>query len=194
MKLKSEALRQSILNTTTQLLISQGIEGTSTVKVAKKLNISQSNIYSYFKNKQMLLLAVFKHHQAQLITTLRPLLDSQLPPVQQIDALISGLIEFGLHHPQSIQLILLFRQQPQIRSILPTIQDNLFFVDLFIKIEHYQQLNVIKNYNAQFLAEGVFSMVVNYILFQTTDELAEQPLSQQDVIALIHGFLLTENE
>lgn len=142
----------------------------------------------------MLLLAVFKHHQAQLITTLRPLLDSQLPPVQQIDALISGLIEFGLHHPQSIQLILLFRQQPQIRSILPTIQDNLFFVDLFIKIEHYQQLNVIKNYNAQFLAEGVFSMVVNYILFQTTDELAEQPLSQQDVIALIHGFLLTENE
>ncbi len=36
MKLKSEKLRQSILTTTTQLLISQGIEGTSTVKVAKK--------------------------------------------------------------------------------------------------------------------------------------------------------------
>lgn len=194
MKLKSEALRQSILTTTTQLLISQGIEGTSTVKVAKKLNISQSNIYSYFKNKQMLLLAVFKHHQAKLIAALQPLLELQLQPVQQIDALINGLIEFGSQQPQSIQLILLFRQQPQIRPTLPTIQDNPFFVALFTKIEHFQQLNVIKNYNAQFLAEGVFSIVVNYLLFQTTGELIDQPLSQQDAVTLIHGFLLTGNE
>ncbi|KRK47827.1 hypothetical protein FC96_GL002030 [Secundilactobacillus kimchicus JCM 15530] len=194
MKLKSEKLRQSILTTTTQLLISQGIEGTSTVKVAKKLDISQSNIYSYFKNKQMLLLAVFSQHQAKLITALQPLLELQLRPVQQIDALITGLIEFGLQHPQSIQLILLFRQQPQIRPILPTIQDDPFFDALFTKIEHFQQLNVIKNYNPQFLAEGVFSMVVNYLLFQTTGELTDQPLSQQDVVTLIHGFLLTGNE
>ncbi|WP_282801977.1 TetR/AcrR family transcriptional regulator [Secundilactobacillus kimchicus] len=194
MKLKSEALRQSILTTTTQLLISQGIEGTSTVKVAKKLDISQSNIYSYFKNKQMLLLAVFSQHQAKLITALQPLLELQLRPVQQIDALITGLIEFGLQHPQSIQLILLFRQQPQIRPILPTIQDDPFFDALFTKIEHFQQLNVIKNYNPQFLAEGVFSMVVNYLLFQTTGELTDQPLSQQDVVTLIHGFLLTGNK
>ena len=193
MKLKSEKLRQSIL-TTTQLLISQGIEGTSTVKVAKKLDISQSNIYSYFKNKQMLLLAVFSQHQAKLITALQPLLELQLRPVQQIDALITGLIEFGLQHPQSIQLILLFRQQPQIRPILPTIQDDPFFDALFTKIEHFQQLNVIKNYNPQFLAEGVFSMVVNYLLFQTTGELTDQPLSQQDVVTLIHGFLLTGNK
>lgn len=193
MKLKSEKLRQSIL-TTTQLLISQGIEGTSTVKVAKKLDISQSNIYFYFKNKQMLLLAVFSQHQAKLITALQPLLELQLRPVQQIDALITGLIEFGLQHPQSIQLILLFRQQPQIRPILPTIQDDPFFDALFTKIEHFQQLNVIKNYNPQFLAEGVFSMVVNYLLFQTTGELTDQPLSQQDVVTLIHGFLLTGNK
>ncbi len=75
----------------------------------------------------MLLLAVFSQHQAKLITALQPLLELQLRPVQQIDALITGLIEFGLQHPQSIQLILLFRQQPQIRPILPTIQDDPFF-------------------------------------------------------------------
>lgn len=190
MKLKSESLRQNILMTTTDLIIAEGIEGTSTVKVAKQLNISQSNIYSYFKNKKALLLAVFSYHQKILIDMLSPALNDQITPRQQIDALLDRLFILGLQEPKSIKIILNFRQQPSIRPNLPSISESTFFTRLFELIQKYQEQKIIKNYDASFLAENVFSIVVNYLIFINFDAKQQSSITQADVITLIHGFLL----
>lgn len=194
MKLKSEALRQSILSATSELVITQGIDATSTVRVAKKLKISQSNIYSYYKSKEALLLAVFKQHQAQLIAALRSATPSSENPLEQIDGTVRGLLSFAIKQPMTIQIVLLFRQHPQMRQVLPTIYEDEYFANLFVQIQQYQDQHIIRPYNAEFLAEGVFSFVVNYLLFMASDNAPEPPITQNAVIDLVHGFLLEPNQ
>lgn len=87
MKLKSEALRKKIIATATTLMIEDGIEGTSTVKVAKQLEMAQSNVYSYYKSREDLLLAVFTYHQQLMVASLMPLLDESAAPIQQFETL-----------------------------------------------------------------------------------------------------------
>lgn len=63
MKPKNETVRRQIIDAATDLIIETGIAGTSTVKVAKRINGAQSNIYSYFKSKEALIAGVFDYHQ-----------------------------------------------------------------------------------------------------------------------------------
>ncbi|PWG00475.1 TetR/AcrR family transcriptional regulator [Levilactobacillus bambusae] len=190
MKLKNEQLRQKILLAATTLIIAEGIEGTSTVKVAKKIEMSQSNIYSYFKNRQQLLLAVFDYHQHLLIEALAPNLTSSLAPVEQINQLILGLLQFGQTHFDTMRIIAIFRAQPAIRPVLPKVSDDPFFNELFRLMQQYQQEKIVKPVAAEFLMEGVFSIVNNYLLAISLDELKSRELSVDDVALLAVDWLL----
>ncbi|MFD0898121.1 TetR/AcrR family transcriptional regulator [Loigolactobacillus binensis] len=192
MKLKNEQLRQNIILATTDLIIAQGFAGTSTVKVAKQAKTAQSNIYRYFENRQTLLLAVFKYHQQKLIAALAPLLDTTAAPLVQIDGLINAMIQFSLTDFDTMRVLALFRDQPNMRPLLPKISEDTFFAQLFKLIKHYQELKVVKPYYSEFLAAGVFSLIMNYALAVALDEIPAHQLTQQDVVALIHDFLLVK--
>lgn len=190
MKLKNEQLRQRILISATELIIKDGIEGTSTVKVARKIKMSQSNIYSYFKNRHELLIAVFKYQQQKLIANLAPLLNSQLDPISQIESLINGVIQFGTQNFDTIRVIIIFRNQPSLRTTLPTINEDPFFIKLFELIKNYQDQGIVKSINAEFLVEGAFSIINNYLLANTTGELSFNKLSTDEVVSLVKDLIL----
>lgn len=142
----------------------------------------------------MLLLAVFSQHQAKLITAFNLYLNYNYVQFSKSMPSLPASLNLAYNIHNQFNLFCYFANNHKSVRYFQPFKTILFFDALFTKIEHFQQLNVIKNYNPQFLAEGVFSMVVNYLLFQTTGELTDQPLSQQDVVTLIHGFLLTGNE
>ncbi|KRL81006.1 TetR/AcrR family transcriptional regulator [Secundilactobacillus paracollinoides] len=190
MKLKSEALRKKIIATATTLMIEDGIEGTSTVKVAKQLEMAQSNVYSYYKSREDLLLAVFTYHQQLMVASLMPLLDESAAPIQQFETLFSGLIQFAKVHYDSIRIIMLFRNQPNWRQKLPTINDDAFFIRAFKLLRDYQAAKIVKPVPVDFLVEGAFSIVVNYVTALHAGELTEDKLTVQDVISLIEDLML----
>lgn len=190
MKLKNEQLKKQILLVATDLIIKNGIEGTSTVKVARKINMAQSNIYSYFKNRQQLLLAVFIFHQRKLIDDLSPLLDSELTPINQINQLIREIIQFGKTNFNTMRILTIFRNQPMIRPILPKISDDDFFTELFELVKQYQQQGIIKPINSEFLMEGVFSIINNYLLAIEINEINPIELTSDIVVNSIDNFLL----
>lgn len=190
MKLKSEELRQQILQAATELIIKDGIGGTSTVKVAKKIKMSQSNIYSYFKSRQDLLLAVFEYHQQQIIASLEPMLDDQLTPQQQISVLIQEMIEFGKQHFETVRILSIFRSQPNMRTVLPRVADDEFFTRLFQLISQYQDAGIIKPVNAEFLMEGAFSIITDYLIAIIAGELTSSEVSGTDVVDLINDYML----
>lgn len=189
MKRKSETLRQQIIEATTDLIITSGIAATSTVKVAQLVKTSQSNLYKYFNNRQALLLAVFEYHQQLLFPA-----ESELPTAATFDQLVSFCrqeIAFADANPRTIQVIAAFRAQPELHAQLPAIAANPVLQSLFAALQREQAAGVIKSLPGEFLAEGVFAIIVNY----TTAKLAHEPylnaLSQADVLQLIEDLVRT---
>ncbi|GEK29349.1 TetR/AcrR family transcriptional regulator [Furfurilactobacillus siliginis] len=190
MKLKSEALRQQILTAATTIIVNEGLTAVSTVKVAKAVKTPQSNIYSYFQNKEALLLAVFAAHQQRLIEALTSVLDETLSPKEKLHQLVTAMVQLGLAHPDTIRIILLFRQQPEWRPRLPKNSDSAFFTAIFTQFAQLQQQQIVKPYDASFLAEGVFSIITNYLIAIDAGELTTTALSQADLMTLVDDFLL----
>ena len=60
---KSQAMREKILNTATQLFIQKGSEKTSMQDIAQTAGISKGAIYHHFKSKDEIVLAVMRSRQ-----------------------------------------------------------------------------------------------------------------------------------
>lgn len=66
MKKKDAHKTEQIIEAARAIIIADGAAAVSTTKVAKQVGIAQSNIYIYFKNKDELLISVFRHEQARV--------------------------------------------------------------------------------------------------------------------------------
>ena len=63
---KSQAMREKILNTATQLFIQKGSEKTSMQDIAQTAGISKGAIYHHFKSKDEIVLAVIRSRQEMM--------------------------------------------------------------------------------------------------------------------------------
>lgn len=188
MKNKNDKLRKKIIASTTAIIVQQGISSVSTIKVGQQSGTTQSNVYSYFKNKKDLLIGTFKYHQTLLTNTLKANKVSTDKPVEYINSLFQMLLEFGETNSQSIQLITSFRSQPDLRPSLPTISDSQYFTELFAVLEKYQSEKILKEYNLEFLADSCFLIVSHYIV-QTK---LQDSVSQADVIKILDDLVLKQ--
>ena len=63
---KSQAMREKILNTATQLFIQKGSEKTSMQDIAQTAGISKGAIYHHFKSKDEIVLEVMRSRQEMM--------------------------------------------------------------------------------------------------------------------------------
>lgn len=68
--------RQTIIDVATALFMTQGYVATSTRQIAFKVGITQPNLYSHFKNKEEVYLAVFEQLSANVRENLQRILTS----------------------------------------------------------------------------------------------------------------------
>ena len=71
---KSQAMREKILNTATQLFIQKGSEKTSMQDIAQTAGISKGAIYHHFKSKDEIVLAVLRSRQELMEEEMKQLL------------------------------------------------------------------------------------------------------------------------
>lgn len=193
MKPKNEEVRNQIIAAATELIIESGIAGTSTVKVAKRINGAQSNIYSYFKSKEALIAGVFAYHQDLLTKAIAPVLDDTKDAKHQIRAVTMALLQFADSHPTSIQIIAAFRAQPSLRHSLPTIKDSSVFTTLFTLLTHFQSAGTVKPLPAEYLAEATFSLIVDYCTAKLAGESYISQLSTEKIVGLVEDLTLVHS-
>ncbi len=58
---QAENTKSSILKVAAEMFLSQGYQATSTRKIAQELNITQPNMYHYYKNKKILYIKALEH-------------------------------------------------------------------------------------------------------------------------------------
>ncbi|ATO45272.1 hypothetical protein C5L30_001728 [Companilactobacillus farciminis] len=58
---QAESTKNAILKVAAEMFLSQGYQATSTRKIAQELNITQPNMYHYYKNKKVLYIKALEH-------------------------------------------------------------------------------------------------------------------------------------
>ncbi|MDA5388918.1 TetR/AcrR family transcriptional regulator [Loigolactobacillus backii] len=107
MKKRDITKEERILNATAQIIINEGAAAVSTTKVAKKVNIAQSNIYLYFKDKRTLLSSVYRRELEKVVATtdMAQITDSELPLRQRLRTYTRSIYDFALANPDSLTVI-----------------------------------------------------------------------------------------
>lgn len=71
MQVLKKDIQESIINTATQLFYKQGFEDTSMRQIANEVDMSVSNLYKYFKNKEDLFSEIVKGYYTQYLANFK---------------------------------------------------------------------------------------------------------------------------
>lgn len=76
--------RDKLIEVARQLFANKGIENTTMSDIANASDKGRRTIYTYFKNKREIYNAVLERESERLVTEMRTLAQSDLPPVEKI--------------------------------------------------------------------------------------------------------------
>lgn len=107
MRKKDETKQAKILNAAADIILKQGAAAISTVKVAKAVGISQSNVYLYFKNKDALLISVYRREMSKIDAAggLDRLLDRTISVTDRLNLYLESIYDYAVANPDSLTLI-----------------------------------------------------------------------------------------
>jgi AcrR family transcriptional regulator len=71
---RAKATVDAIIAAAAQVLIAHGYEGATTARVARRAGVSVGSLYQYFPNKDALVAALIERHAAELVATVRDVL------------------------------------------------------------------------------------------------------------------------
>ena len=96
---EKEALRQSILDAASQLVVEQGHQNLSIRKIAEKIEYAPSTIYLYFQDKYEILSSICVEVFDQLSAKLREIQETEGDSVVKFKKGLRCYIDFGLANP-----------------------------------------------------------------------------------------------
>ena len=98
-----------VLDAARELFLQHGIESVSTRQIAKRVGISQTALYVYFKNKGEMLDRLTEGTFRKLGEAMQDVSDRHSDPVDFLRAWIPEYVRFGLKHPDEYRLTFLLR-------------------------------------------------------------------------------------
>ena len=122
---KSQAMREKILNTATQLFIQKGSEKTSMQDIAQTAGISKGAIYHHFKSKDEIVLAVMRSRQELMEEEMKQWLKAteNLTGREQLQTILKSNLESQT--ARAIDGIILGEYEKDAGFILTMMRDNL---------------------------------------------------------------------
>lgn len=101
---EKEALRQSILDAASQLVIEQGHNNLSIRKIAEKIEYAPSTIYLYFQDRYEILASICTDVFERLTSQLEDLAAREPEPLEGLRQGLRCYIRFGLEHRSHYQV------------------------------------------------------------------------------------------
>lgn len=97
MRVKTEERRQAIVEKAGEVFREEGFERASMSEIAARVGGSKATLYSYFKSKEELFVAVMKG-SVEVANVYRPFADPSLPKIASFEQLREVLEAYGLHY------------------------------------------------------------------------------------------------
>ncbi|WP_114937640.1 TetR/AcrR family transcriptional regulator [Mucilaginibacter endophyticus] len=100
-----DKIYNGILDAAMEILKTEGCESLSVRKIADKIEYSVPVIYSYFLNKEAVLIELSRKGFTKLITCIEKSLKGLISPEERMEAMLSTLIEFAHKEKELNQLM-----------------------------------------------------------------------------------------
>jgi len=97
MRVKTEERRQAIIERAAEVFREEGFDRASMSEIAARVGGSKATLYSYFKSKEELFIAVMKG-SIEVAKVYKPFADPTLPKIASFNELRETLVAYGLHY------------------------------------------------------------------------------------------------
>lgn len=120
-KMRSDAVRQAILDTALEIGLEEGFEAVSIRKIIRRMKYSTGVIYHYFKDKQEVIDAVEASQTAWLSGEIRAILGEEKDGLSGMLAVFRRVMRLAVEEPERYNLIVLHKYARKNPSAAPWI-------------------------------------------------------------------------
>ena len=99
--------KEKLVQIAADLFSTKGFKGTSIRDIANEMNMSISNIYHYFGNKEGLLLAVLEHSSKSLLEKLGDISRMDLKPLDRLKLIVKTHIKLSDFYKKEVKIFFL---------------------------------------------------------------------------------------
>lgn len=104
-------LRETILEKSRQILIKEGFGNLSMRKIASALDVSATALYSHFKGKDDLLVALIEESVEMLLGQLAHAAERETDAISRLKQMALAYVQFGLKRPQEYEIMFVVRSE-----------------------------------------------------------------------------------
>lgn len=148
---EKQARREQILNAARELLHEKGIHAASMNQIAKKAELGVATLYSYFKNKEDLFIALQQEGLDLLKSHLMKVLDHQADPRIKLRDMAWAFLEFSQQQKKFYYIINYFISNPEI-LFEPQLKD-------LVDLRAQKTLSVVETVIRKGIEQGVFKPI-----------------------------------
>jgi len=192
MRVQDDEKRARILDSTSQIIMSQGIAAVSLSKIAKAAGIASGTLYTYFEDKNDMLRALYldrKQRIAQAITQL----DVDGDPKQEFSHFMDLIYTYGQAHLDEFLLIREFSQTPLLASLNISPQEAFAgFEPLQVLVKNGIAQHIFFDSDYQVILNYAYTPVVEYLLAVKNGTLDETTIPFEQIKHLSARAILME--
>jgi len=183
--------KEKLIQVAIELFSTKGFKGTSIRDIAQAMNMSISNIYHYFGNKEGLLLAGLEHSSRSLVGKLSQFSEMDLEPLDRFKQLVNTHIELSEYYKKEIKIF--FLDEKHLSQEGKTINNQFQRDILGIYRNTLQALKDSGHLNCKSITIMAFNIlgVINWHLRWSRPEgsLSKEEITREVVSFILHGVL-----
>ncbi|OQY50786.1 MAG: hypothetical protein B6240_01075 [Desulfobacteraceae bacterium 4572_87] len=179
--------KDRIFKTAISLFSAKGFRGTSIRDIANEMNISISNIYHHFGNKEGLLIAILEHSSERLVKELKEVSELDLPPREKLKRLVETHIRLAGTFTEETKIFFLDEEHlsKEGEKINRNIQRQIYGFYQNV-LQDLDEAGLIRCRSIKVLAFNIFG-VINW---QLRWYRPEGPLSMDEIIDEMFSFIM----
>lgn len=124
-----EKVRDKIIEQAADILSNEGYENLTMRRIAAAMNMSATNIYNYFSNKDEIYIYVLISGFARLFEIMSSISDSSLPPVKKGRRMMEAYLQFGIENSHYYD-IMYSRPTPKYNDYIGTPLERIAVVEM----------------------------------------------------------------
>lgn len=157
-KMRSDSVRQAILDTALEIGLQEGFEAISVRKIINKMKYSTGVVYHYFTDKQEIIDALEEAETEKFRATVSSLLDESRDSAYNVTTVFHRIMRLALEEPEKYNLIVMHkyaRNNPSPPMWLTFMAENL---------KRDMEAGIVRKLNAEKAAFSIWSSFVGFNL------------------------------
>ncbi len=157
-KMRSDSVRQAIIDTALQLGLEEGFEAISVRKIIGRMNYSTGVVYHHFKDKQEIIDAIEASETAKFYGVISQLVDTSVDAVTNMITVFHQSMQLALEEPEKYNLIVLHKYSRHKPSASPWISH------ISKNLERDMQAGRVRTMDAEKAAFSIWSSFLGFNL------------------------------